>query len=201
MPGQKASEDQRREQILMAACTVAASRTLDGLTIRRVAAEAGLSAGLVLFHYEIKRKLLLALLDWIIGTTLVPPIEVHGRRYRSPVDRFHRILQSEMRRWARDPARIRLLFEFWVRGATDREVGRRLRSGLIRYRQAFLPVAAAVVKADQRRFRGVTVDALASLAVSFIKGCAVQAMIDRDRFDIAAYINAAEAVMSRSVAP
>jgi AcrR family transcriptional regulator len=180
----------------MAACEVAASGSVDGVTIRAVAARAGLSPGLVLFHYQVKDKLLLALLDWIIDSTLVPPTEGPGGEALSPVERFHRILQGEMRRWASDSSRIRILFEFWVRGATDDEIGRRLRSGLRRYRQAFLPIASEVVESDARRFRKVTVDGLASLAVSFIKGCAVQAIIDRDRFDISAYIKAAAAVMS-----
>ena len=54
MPGQKASEDERRKQILRAAFDVASRRGLASLTVRLVAAKAGLSTGLVLFHFESK---------------------------------------------------------------------------------------------------------------------------------------------------
>ena len=61
MPGQKAAEATRREQILKAAYEVALRRGIDGLTVRAVAARARLSHGLVLFHFKRKDQLGLAL--------------------------------------------------------------------------------------------------------------------------------------------
>src|SRR5206468_6073315 len=62
MPGQKATEATRREQILKAAYDVALRRGIDGLTVRAVAAKARLSHGLVLFHFKRKEQMGLALL-------------------------------------------------------------------------------------------------------------------------------------------
>jgi AcrR family transcriptional regulator len=70
MPGQKATEATRREQILKAAYEVALRRGIDGLTVRAVAARARLSHGLVLFHFKRKDQLGLALLDRVLATTL-----------------------------------------------------------------------------------------------------------------------------------
>src|SRR5580765_5958371 len=70
MPGQKATEAARREQILKAAYEVALRRGIDGLTVRAVATRARLSHGLVLFHFKRKDQLGLALLDRVLATTL-----------------------------------------------------------------------------------------------------------------------------------
>jgi hypothetical protein len=43
----------------------------------------------------------------------------------------------------------------------------------------------------------VSAQALSAVAVSFIKGCAVQAMIDPDDFDIEQYLTATEGLLGR----
>ena len=88
MPGTKAPESTRREQILRAAYEVAAREGLDGTTVLQVAAEAGLSPGLVLFHFKTKRQLLLALLDWLLATTTVLHVGEDVARLPSPHDRL-----------------------------------------------------------------------------------------------------------------
>ena len=72
MPGKKASEAERREQILTAAHHVALRQGIDGLTVRAVAARARLSHGLVLFHFKRKDQLVAA----------VHPVEVADRHHR-----------------------------------------------------------------------------------------------------------------------
>ena len=62
MPGTKASQGERREQIMCAAYAVATVEGLDRLTIRQVAATAGLSGGLVLFHFETRDDVVIELL-------------------------------------------------------------------------------------------------------------------------------------------
>jgi len=51
MPGQKASEAQRREEIMRAAYDVASKQGVEALTVRAVAARAAVSHGTVLFHF------------------------------------------------------------------------------------------------------------------------------------------------------
>ncbi|NUQ19798.1 MAG: TetR family transcriptional regulator, partial [Gemmatimonadaceae bacterium] len=48
----RAPAERRREDILRAAFAVAARDRLDGVSARAVAAEAGVSAGLVFFYFE-----------------------------------------------------------------------------------------------------------------------------------------------------
>lgn len=195
MPGTKAPEPERREQILKAAYSVAAREGLDGTTILQVAAAAELSPGLVMFHFKSKRLLLLALLDWLLATTTVLHVGADIAALSSPLDRLIVLLRQEMHRLSREPLRIRLMFDFWSAGIRDEAVSAKLRAEFDRYREAFRPLAAAVLRAEPERFAGVTPDGLAAVSVSFIKGCAVQAMIDPERFDFAQYLAAAEGLL------
>ncbi len=197
MPGQKAPEETRREQILASAYRVAAERGLDGLTIRRVASSAGLSSGLVLFHYKTKHQLLVALLEWLLERTLTPPAPPEPAAGGSALARFHELLYREMQRLSAEPARINLLFGFWVRGGRDRAIGRRLHRALACYREVFRATGQAVLREEARRFEGVTAEGLATLAVSFVKGCAVQAMIDPQGFEITEYLLAARRLIGQ----
>ena len=201
MPGTKAPEGARREQILTAAYEVAAREGLDGTTILQVAAAAQLSPGLVMFHFKSKRFLLLALLDWLLATTTVLHVGDDIAALASPYDRLIALLRQEMHRLSREPLRIRLTFDYWTAGIRDVEIRARVSAELARYRDAFQPLARAVLEAEPARFAGVTPEGLAAVSVSFIKGCAVQSMLDPERFDIAQYLAAAEGLMAQFGAP
>ena len=192
MPGRKASEATRRQQILGAAYDVAINDRLDTLTIRTVAQRAGLSAGLILFHFRTKDELVLAVLDHLLATTTVLHVTPDIRQIASPRDRLLELLRREMRRLSSEPRRTRLFFEFWELGLKQRRVRARMRRELDRYREAFRPIADEVLRAAPARFAGVTADGLAAVSVSFIKGCAVQSMIDPGNVNIDEFIAATQ---------
>jgi TetR/AcrR family transcriptional repressor of bet genes len=195
MPGRHAAQAVRRAQIIKAASHVAASRGLDALTVRDVATRAHVSTGLVLFHFRTKAQLIDALLDWLLATTTVLHITDEIARIPAPLDRLLALLEQEMDRLSSEPLRIRLFFDFWSRSIRERRVRSKMRRELVRYRDAFRPMAEEVLRAEPGRFPGVTADGLAAVAVSFIKGCAVQSMIDSDSFDIAEYLAAAKGLL------
>jgi TetR/AcrR family transcriptional repressor of bet genes len=201
MPGRKASERTRRDQIITAAYEVAARRGLDGLTVRLVAAKARLSTGLVLFHFRSKDQLIVALLDWLLATTTELHIGPEIRAIPAPLERLLALLRQEMDRLSREPRRIRLFFEFWVMGGRHAEIGSKMRGELARYRAAFRSMAGEVLETEPERFPHVTPDGLAAVAVSFIKGCAVQSMIDPEHFDIKEYLLAAEGLLGLLARP
>lgn len=190
MPGRKASEATRRQQILHAAYDVATNERLDALTIRTVAQRAGLSVGLILFHFRTKDELVLAVLDHLLATTTVLHVTPDIREIASPRDRLLALLRREMLRLSSEPRRTRLFFEFWELGLKQRRVRARMRRELDRYREAFRPIADEVLRAAPARFAGVTADGLAAVSVSFIKGCAVQSMIDPANVNIDEFIAA-----------
>ena len=200
MPGEKASEELRRTQILRAAFAIAARDGLDGLTIRQVAAKASLSTGLVLFHFRSRALLILALLDWVLATTTVLHITEDIAAIEAPLDRLTTLLQREMHRLSSEPARMRVFFEFWVTGIRHREIRRKMQAELDRYREAFRPITVEVLQTEPGRFAHVSAEGLAAVAVSFIKGCAVQSMIDPKHFDIEQYLVAVQGLVGHLAA-
>lgn len=200
MPGRKASEAARRQQILHAAYDVAIKDGLEALTIRTVAQRAGLSAGLIIFHSGTKDDLVLAVLDHLLATTTVLHVTHDIRQIASPRDRLLELLRREMRRLSSEPRRTRLFFEFWELGLKQRRVRARMRRELGRYREAFRPIAEEVVRESPARFAGVTAEGLAAVSVSFIKGCAVQSMIDPGNVNIDEFIAATQGLFGTQAA-
>ncbi|HVX38762.1 MAG TPA: TetR/AcrR family transcriptional regulator [Gemmatimonadaceae bacterium] len=196
MPGTKADEAARREQVLKAAYQLATRRGLSALTIRDVAERAGLSSGLVLFHFGSKEQLLLALLEWVLESTTILRVGPEVAAIDPPIDRLLAVLRQEMARLSAEPARIRLFFDFWSAGIWNRPIRVRMQRELDRYREAFLPIATDVLAAEPDRFPGVTPDGLSAVAVSFIKGCAVQSMIE-PHLDIGEFLAAVEGLIEQ----
>ena len=198
MPGPKAPEAARREQILQAALEVALHDGIDGMTVRGVAAQAGLSHGLVHFHFERKDRLVLALLDWVLAETLTLHLPEDTAEGSDPLHRLSRLVRREMERLSQEPKRTRLFLEFWALGTRQPAVQAQIRTALERYRGSFRDVAEHVVRKEPARFSGGTADALAGVAVSFINGCAVQAMIDPEHFDAAEYLATVDGILGRA---
>lgn len=198
MPGQKAPEETRRDQILAAAYIVAARRGINGLTVRAVAGQAKLSHGLVLFHFRRRDELVTALLERVLATTFLLATSNDVREIPDANGRFIAAIRQEMDRLAEAPRRVRLFFEYWALGSRHGRVRSKVGTALSEYRAAFRTLAEEALQTDRARFTGATPDGLAAIAVSLITGCAVQAMIDPDGFDIAEYRAAAQNVLGHA---
>jgi len=196
MPGSKAPEEERRHQILSAAYRVAGEQGLAETTILQVAAAAGVSPGLIIFHFKSRRQLLLALLEELLATTTELKADAAIAPSSTAEARLLAVLRQEIQRLTSEPDRIRLTFDYWMAGMRDDATRRRLKAEFARYREAFRPLAEAVLQAHPDRFPGVTADGLAGLSVSLIKGCAVQSMIDPDHFDVNEYFTAAVGLLA-----
>jgi AcrR family transcriptional regulator len=192
-PGLRAKrvpEDARRAQILVAAFAVACRKGLGGLTVRAVAAQAGVSHALVLFHFGRKERLLHELLDWLILSTTVLHISEDIAQFPHARDRIHALLQQEMSRLSHQPEHTRLFLEYWALGARHAEIRTRISAELERYRTAFRSLMEEMRLAEPAKFAGATADGLAAVAVSWIHGCAVQAMVEPEQFDPDEYLAA-----------
>jgi AcrR family transcriptional regulator len=196
MPGRRATEPERRDQILSAAMSVATTHGLDGLTARGVAQAAELSHGLVLFHFQAMADLRSALLDRVLEATLSfeprPPT-----RGELPSERLLAAMLDEMRRLAGNPGLTRLFFDFWMAGARDRSLRTRIRRALWAYRRSFAPLVDDMFASEPERFGQVTPSALVAVVLAFIKGSALQAMIDPRGFDPSGLTAAATAILAR----
>jgi AcrR family transcriptional regulator len=197
MPGRKATEAARREQILNAAHEVALRRGIDGLTVRAVAARARLSHGLVLFHFKRKDQLGLALLDRVLATTMSLTISDDIGAISNPGKRLQALFRHELHRLSEEPRRIRLLLEYWARGSHNAVIRGKISAGLDRYREAFRHFAEAALHTETGRSNGGTPAGLAATAVSLIIGYPVQAMSDPDHFDVAEYLAAVQGLLGQ----
>ena len=197
MPGQKAPEEARREQILGAAYDVALRTGIDGVTLRAVAAEAALSHGLVAFYFKQKDQLIGALLDRVLATTALRHVSEDVARLPHAPDRLGALLQQELARLAHEPRDIRLFLEYWALGVRDAAIREKIGEALERYRAAFRSLAEEMLPAGAPHPTEVTPTALAAIAVSLVTGCAVQAMSDPVGFDTASYLAAARGLIER----
>jgi len=195
VPGTKIAEAQRREQIITAAYELAIHSGLRAVTIRDVARKGAMSTGLVIFHFRTKERLVLALLDTVLARTTTLSVGPDIATIADPLDRLVALLRQEMARLSTEPKRNRLFFEFWSEGMWNRPIRSRMQRELDRYRHAFRPMADAVIAAEPERFAGVTPNDLAAVAVSFIKGCAVQSMVEPN-LDVAGFLRAAETLLA-----
>ncbi len=197
MPGQKATEAERREQILTAAYEVAVRRGIDGLTVRAVAARAQLSHGLVLFHFKRKAQLGLALLDRVLEQTVSLRVPDQISALRDPRERLQALFRHEMRRLAEEPRQTRLLLEYWARGGHNAVIRAKISAGLESYRAAFRRIADEALPGKVSRLGKGTPAGIAAAAVSLIIGYPVQAMIDPEHFDGREYFTTAQGILGQ----
>ena len=205
MPGHKAPEEQRRAAILRAAFVVASRERLEGLTVRKVAAQARISPGLVHFHFGERDTLLVALLDWLLRHT-VPAGELRDVLDAPAVvdaparTRLLALVRRDIEYLPRRRDRVELFFDYWVMGTRHPAVRTTIRRALDRYRDAFLPVVTDVVRAEPERYLGVTPMELATVVASFVEGCALRVVLTPDDFDVSRYLAAVQALVDRSPA-
>lgn len=197
MPGPKAPEDTRRRDLLRAAFTVAAEDGLAGLTTRAVAAEAGVSQGLVFFHFGNREALVVALLDWLLASVLRHRADRLGPD-APPTARLYDLVAREIAALPASRARVQMLFDFWVMGMHHKDVQARIRRALDLYRRDFQPYAEAVIAAAPERFVGTTPEGMAAAVTAIIEGVALQVVIDPKGVDLAAVQAALRALVPLS---
>jgi TetR/AcrR family transcriptional regulator, transcriptional repressor of bet genes len=197
MAAKRIDEVERRGQILRAAFAVACREGIGSLTVRAVAAEAGVSHGLVLFYFRRKERLVHELLDWLIAGTAVLHISEDIAGFPHARDRLHALLHQEMTRLSHQPEHTRLFLEFWALGVRHAEIRTRISAELERYRNAFRDIMEELLLAQPAALVGATADGLAAVAVSWIHGCAVQAMVDPLHFDTDEYLAAVREMIGR----
>ena len=201
MPGRKEPEEERRDAILRATYVVAARERLGGVTARAVAAEAGVSSGLVFFYFESIDNLLVALLDWLLERTvaraqLVPTVDLADA---DPAAQLIASVAAAIRRLPRERERVELFFDYWVLGTRHPAIRRKIRRALALYRESYLVGAQAVIDAHPERYAATTADGLADVIASVLYGCALQIVTDPARFDVERTLATLDALVRQPV--
>ena len=204
MPGRKEPEEERRDAILRAAYTVATRERLGGVTARAVAAEAGVSSGLVFFYFESIDKLLVALLDWMLERTIPTPERQLATPLldptADPATRLVSAVATALRRLPRHRDRVELFFDYWVLGTRHPVIRRKIRRALGVFRESYVVAAQVVIDADPERYAGTTADGMADVIASFLYGCSMQLVTNPTQFDAGRTLAALEALVRHPVA-
>ena len=204
MPGQKAPEERRRRDILSAAYDVAVRHGIEALTVRAVAARAKVSHGTVLFHFNRREALVVALLDSVLEATTVLRIPADVERLTRPGTRLRALLRAEMERLSGDPRHFRLFLEYWALGVRNAMLRRRVSAALEGYRRAFRAVSETSASGDRRTRRRTTSpkraarhvpNGLDAVAVSLVHGCVLQAVIEPKHFSVLQHFETASELL------
>ncbi len=105
--------------------------------MRLVAAEAGVSIGLVLFHYATMEGLRDALLDWLLAHVLRLDLKRARARPSTAHERLLALLAEELAAGDGLRPEIALLLEFWVQSGRQPAVRERLQHALAAYTAVF----------------------------------------------------------------
>jgi TetR/AcrR family transcriptional repressor of bet genes len=186
MGGPKLPEQERSDAILAAAYQLALTEGLDAVTARRVATAAGISPGLVFFHFQSKDGLLLALLDVLLDGTL-DALSDPALTQLAPWDRLERMVRGELERLAEYHAGVELLFAFYF-SRRDDLFRDRIEASFGRYLDAFLPVCRELA-AECRTSGSISGDDLAATVVALVQGASIQAIRDPASFTPAALLS------------
>lgn len=165
------------QAIVEAARLCIAEEGLAGATFERIAARAGVSHGLVHYHFRSKDKLLLAVCRETCRDQTAALAEVlSGHRDRTAgVDRLRQLLGQ----FLAAPAGFRLLSELWTLAARDpairAEVGR-----LYADQRSSLADAIHTAASEGRATLHATPDAIATTILAVADGLALQAHLEPD---------------------
>jgi AcrR family transcriptional regulator len=203
MPGRKEPEDQRRNAILRAAYVVATRERLGGVTARAVAAEAGVSSGLVFFYFDSIDNLLVALLDWMLERTIISAereVAEPAAPQADPAAQLVGHVATALRRLPRHRDRVELFFDYWVLGTRHPVVRRKIRRALASYRESYVAGAQAVIDADPERYGRTSAEGLADTIASFLFGCSMQLVTNPTQFDAERTLATLDALVRHPVA-
>ncbi|MCV3210826.1 TetR family transcriptional regulator C-terminal domain-containing protein [Mesorhizobium sp. YC-39] len=149
-------EDQvaeRRQSLLDAAVAVIAKKGLIGVTIRRIAAEAKCSYGVVSFHFKSKDGIIIAALDYLSDE--YEQLLARGNRTGvSPARRLKTMIESDFDGRVANAKRIAVWVSFWAETVRVRSYRKRCAELKARYNASAEADVAALAKE-----RGLTVDA------------------------------------------
>lgn len=112
-PPRKASREARRTQLIEATIEVLASRGYSRMTLTDVAKLAGLSHGLVNFHFETKEKLLAETLRYLSDEYRENWMAALAAAGQGPAEKLHAILASDFAPAICTPARLAAWCSFW----------------------------------------------------------------------------------------
>lgn len=174
----------RRSQLTRAAYKVVSRKGYYNFTIRDIAREAGLSAGLVHYYFKDKQDLLLNLLKEI-NTNIKSYLHRELVKTDSCRQKIMAFMDQAFGLVEKEKEYFYVLIDFW----TQVNHNARMRQANIKLFQSYRDECAAILTegVEKGEFAAMNVRYYASIIISLIQGTIVQYVIDNNAFDYAEY--------------
>jgi TetR/AcrR family transcriptional regulator, transcriptional repressor of bet genes len=180
--------DQRRRELIQATIAVIARNGYSGTTVARVAKKAGVSTGLMNFHFDSKDRLFRATFDFLAveyqqvwDRNLAAAGEAPGARVTAMIESYF-----DRRVFTRD--KLAVWFTFW----SDAELRDRYRAAAARIERRYIAALEAEIRRLIADAGGPAAEAKSVTAAvsAMVDGYWLQAMIYPKRFDRMAAVSA-----------
>lgn len=170
--------DRKARQILDAARTVLARRGFAGTTVSLVAAEAGVSRGLLHYYFKNKEDMLARVIDENMAASVVLVQDLMARSH-SAVEIADRLVDAMQQLFQNDPDFFNLFFEAWAVARQSPTVEAGLRSLYGQFRLAIQAgLQAAIDRGDIAP--AIPVAGLSAVLTSIIDGLGLQLITETD---------------------
>jgi AcrR family transcriptional regulator len=180
---------ERRAAIVRATIRCLARDGYTGLTMKRVAAEAGLTPGILHYYFRDKRAILGRAASTVMAD-LDRRVATEARGVRDPRGRLRALLRACLRVATESPDLWIVLIELWGEALRDRELARLNRRAYARARR-FL--AASVARGTAAgAFRRVAPDEAAAVILALVDGLSLQLTFDPDLMPLGRAVRLAE---------
>lgn len=171
----------RRQQIIDATIRVMAAKGWNETSIDEITREAGVSRGLVAYHFKDKAQLLAGVLARSRDTFAAAVAEAVASS-SDPAQQLRNVTRRAVLMARDDPASYEIFLHFSASARSDPELGAQVRSLYRGFRQA---TADGIRRGqDSGHFRDCDPDITATRHIGAIIGIALQWLLDPDAFDL-----------------
>lgn len=170
----------RRLQLTRAAYRVVSRKGYYNFTLKDIAREAGLSAGLVHYYFKNKQDLLLNLLKEI-NSNMKAYLNRELMKLTDPLDRLTAFMDQAFGLVEKEKEYFHVLIDFW----TQVNRNSRMRQANIRLFQSYRDECAALLSEGMESgvFTKMDVKYTATVIISLIQGTIIQYVLDNGAFD------------------
>jgi AcrR family transcriptional regulator len=178
--------DTRRLQLTAAAYNVVSKKGYYNFTIKDIADEAGMSAGLVHYYFKNKQDLLLNLLRQI-NTNIRLALQNDLANIEDPVDKLSVFILRACNLIIEEKNYFYVLLDFW----TQLNHNERMRKAIQKLYQSYRKVCWDILNEGiiKGKIKQIDVIYTATMIVSMVQGLIIQYVIEPEAFDYSYYVN------------
>ena len=198
MTPREAMGPMRRDQIVRATIRCLARDGYAGLTMKRVAREAGLSQGILHYYFRDKRDILGAAAERVIAD-LDRRVAAAASRAHSAPERLRALIRTCFAVATRDREYWTVFIEFWGEVLHDRRLATLNRRSYTRARRLIARGLARGIRSGE--FRAVVPEEAALVVLGMVDGMSLQLTFDRAALRVSRAQRLAEEALLAYLAP